>query len=52
MSLFKHFQQTVKETRASKLCDFMKEKLPESIYFYICIFFCSQVYHNIYMYAW
>ena len=31
MSLFNHFQRTVKETDASKLCDSMKEELPESI---------------------
>ena len=31
MSLFNYFQPTVKETNASKLCDSMKEELPESI---------------------
>ena len=31
MSLFNNFQCTVKETNASKLCDSMKEELPESI---------------------
>ena len=30
MSLFNHFQRTVKETHASKLCDSMKQ-LPENI---------------------
>ena len=29
--LFNHFQCTVKETNASKLCDSMKEELPENI---------------------
>ena len=28
MSLFNHFQRTVKQTDASKLCDSMKEELP------------------------
>ena len=31
MPLFSHFQRTVKETDASKLCNSMKEELPESI---------------------
>ena len=31
MSLFNCFQRTVKETNTSKLCDSMKEELPESI---------------------
>ena len=31
MSLFNHSQSTVKETDDSKLCDSMKEELPESI---------------------
>ena len=31
MSLFNHFQRTVKQTDASKLCDSMKEELPEGI---------------------
>ena len=31
MSPSNHFQRKVKETDASKLCDSMKEELPESI---------------------
>ena len=31
MTLFNHFQRTVKETDASKLYDYMEEKLRESI---------------------
>ena len=31
MSLFNYFQRTVKESNTSKLCDSMKEELPESI---------------------
>ena len=31
MSLLNHFQRTVKETDASKLCDSIKYELPESI---------------------
>ena len=31
MLLFNHFQHTIKEADASKLCDSMKEELPESI---------------------
>ena len=31
MSLFNHFQRTVKKADAAKLCDSMKAELPESI---------------------
>ena len=31
MSFFNHFQRPVKETHASKLCNSIKEELPENI---------------------